>query len=203
MSERFEFFVKLEHWAEKFSEKISDSPLADLLSDKTTSLDQKVKTNLTYLFSYGLALGPILFVFFVVLINQNIRAKNSRHVNLEKQIKSVESYQKNLDGLKSKLISSTKFSSTGKANSFFHSLLRGGKLPSAAISVSDIQESFAGQLKKISLNLNFNKLGSKELSDLIKGIQRKPGAKIIELNIRSDQSSRLALGTMKMEIVTK
>ena len=105
--------------------------------------------------------------------------------------------------LKSKLISSSKLSSTGKANSFFHSLLRGGKLPPTAVSVSDIKESFAGQLKKISLNLNFNKLGSKELSDLIKGIQRKPGARIIELNIRSDQSSRLALGTMKMEIVTK
>ena len=102
VSERFEFFVKLEHWAEKFSEKISDSPLADLLSDKTTSLDQKVKTNLTYLFFLRSCSRSYTICFFVVLINQNIRAKNSRHVNLEKQIKSVESYQKNLDGLKIK-----------------------------------------------------------------------------------------------------
>lgn len=203
MNQRFESFVKLEGWAEKFAEKISDSTLADFFSDRTSSLDQRIKTNLTYLFSYSLALAPLLFVLIITLVNQSIKTNNSRHVNLEKQIKEIESNQKKLDSFKSKLMNATKFSSATKASSFFQSLMRGGKLPSTAFNVSEIQESFTGQLKKISLTLNFNKLGSRELSQLIKGIQRKTGTRITELNIRSEQTSKLALGTMKLEIVTK
>ena len=60
-----------------------------------------------------------------------------------------------------------------------------------------------GDLKQIYIELNFNQLGKEELSKLIKTIKNRLKARITNISIRSDKASKLAIGLIHMEFITK
>jgi len=196
-------FSKIDTISSKLSDRFNDSILAEKFSEVTSNLDQKQKNNVTIGLSYLFGVTPFLMLFFLLMINNHIKSKNSLFQNLESKITDIEKLNKEVRRASSSLPRHQDFSSKNKAKSYFSNALREFNLPSTAITINKIEESFVGDLKKVYLDLSFNKLGQQELSKLIKTIKMKAKATIKKLNIRTDKSTKLALGIIELELVTK
>lgn len=197
------FFFKVDQFTDNFATRLSDSSLSDTYDDISSGLDQKQKNNITILLSYSLTISPFILLILITLINSSIQNKNSLFISLEKQIDQIEKLQKQVTKFTSSFSRHSNFSSKNKAGTYFKNVLREFNLPNNAVSINKIDESFIGDLKQIYIELNFNQLGKEELSKLIKTIKNKLKAKITNISIRSDKASKLAIGLIHMEFITK
>tara|TARA_B100000925_G_scaffold291760_1_gene281240 strand:- start:6033 stop:6647 length:615 start_codon:yes stop_codon:yes gene_type:complete len=196
-------FTKIDNFTNNLSEKFSESIISERYEELVVALDQKQKNKITLCLSYLFSITPFAILVILLFVNSHIRNNNELLQSLEGQIGQIEKLQVELKKISSKLIGHKSFSSKSKAKSFFKNSLREYNLPDTSINVTKLEEGFVGDLKKIYIELSFSKLGSQELNKLIKIIKNNVKASITKINIRSDKTSRLALGFIHLEFVAK
>jgi hypothetical protein len=196
-------FTKVDQFTDGLSSRFDESSLSQRYESFSSRFDQKQKNKITLTLSYFFSITPFIVLFILIFINSHIKNKNNLFLNLEKKIGKIEKLEKEIKKVSSSFTKHKDFSSKTKAKSFFNNTMREFNLPSTSITINKIEESFVGDLKKIYLEVGFNKLGQQEISKLIKIIKNKIKGSIKKISIRTEKSTRLALGFIHLEFITK